>query len=220
MVRRFVLVGLMVTVKSGQVMQLAIGTLLAIVFFFFQLMASPFRDPYDNFLASATSFSIVVSFLCANYFKYSALLDLDDIQDKMSSEQRETFVISDYATLTWILMLSILTTLIATVGIFVVQLRDEVARARHLVRVAKARRLRHVQSGKEVEAPTLVDGRRFHLFLSHVWGTGQDQMRIGTGSSRNPGPSLPCVRPLASLFSLTSPCAPFPPSQSSSDCSR
>lgn len=165
MLRRFLLVGLMVMIESGTIMQLAIGTILAIAFLFLQVMASPYCDAYDNFLASATSFSIVVCFLCANYFKYSALLDLDDIQDKMSDEQRNIFVIRSYTGLTWILALSILAALIISVGIFFEQLRVEVARARQSARVAKARRLRHVHGDHEVEAPPIAaDG--FHLFLS------------------------------------------------------
>ena len=33
------------------------------------------------------------------------------------------------------------------------------------------------ESKRPVDAPTL-EPRHFHLFLSHVWGPGQDQMRI------------------------------------------
>jgi hypothetical protein len=32
--------------------------------------------------------------------------------------------------------------------------------------------------GAEVNVPELTTDAHFHLFLSHVWGTGQDQMRI------------------------------------------
>jgi len=39
-----------------------------------------------------------------------------------------------------------------------------------------ARRLRY-RDGSEVQAPRLGNGE-FHLFLSHVWASGQDQMRI------------------------------------------
>ncbi len=39
------------------------------------------------------------------------------------------------------------------------------------------RRLRY-NDGGEVSAPSLQAGLRYHLFLSHIWGTGQDQMRI------------------------------------------
>ena len=48
-------------------------------------------------------------------------------------------------------------------------------------RAAKARRLLYVASKQQVMPPLLSDtgtGRRYHIFLSHVWGTGQDQMRI------------------------------------------
>jgi hypothetical protein len=44
-------------------------------------------------------------------------------------------------------------------------------------RAGKARRLRYVQTKAEVTAPHIADDH-YHLFLSHVWGTGQDQMRI------------------------------------------
>ena len=40
------------------------------------------------------------------------------------------------------------------------------------------RRLRYRSDDEEVELPAPRDGNDFHLFLSHVWGTGQDQMRI------------------------------------------
>ena len=48
---------------------------------------------------------------------------------------------------------------------------------------SKARRLRFFSTNLSVPAPKLIvqeeDGPRyFHVFLSHVWGTGQDQMRI------------------------------------------
>ena len=45
---------------------------------------------------------------------------------------------------------------------------------------SKARRLRYGKTGLSVPAPPLPaveaeHGKHFHIFLSHVWGTGQDQ---------------------------------------------
>ena len=40
-----------------------------------------------------------------------------------------------------------------------------------------ARRLRYRNRHDEVGAPPIGAGG-YHLFLSHVWGTGQDQMRV------------------------------------------
>jgi hypothetical protein len=53
----------------------------------------------------------------------------------------------------------------------------EQARQRHEALAAKARRLRSRPDGTMVHAPSIEQGG-YHLFLSHVWGTGQDQMRI------------------------------------------
>ena len=36
---------------------------------------------------------------------------------------------------------------------------------------------RYAKDDREVPAPA-VESDGYHLFLSHVWGTGQDQMRI------------------------------------------
>ena len=48
----------------------------------------------------------------------------------------------------------------------------------------KARRLRHVDTDEMINPTVLVSGRHnapgeeFHIFLSHAWKTGQDQMRV------------------------------------------
>ena len=41
----------------------------------------------------------------------------------------------------------------------------------------QARLLRYQKDGAPIDAPPIKE-EGFHLFLSHVWGTGQDQMRI------------------------------------------
>ena len=83
-------------------------------------------------------------------------------------------------------------------GVLVVQqVGRERMRTRKEARAARARRLRFLRSGDEVELgepklphktpPTFKPSaafatrehhQKFHLFLSHVWGSGQDQMRI------------------------------------------
>ena len=46
-----------------------------------------------------------------------------------------------------------------------------------LCEVRKPRVLCYTDSREPVSLPTL-QGAAFHIFLSHVWSTGQDQMRI------------------------------------------
>ena len=68
-------------------------------------------------------------------------------------------------------------------GIFVAQSVSELARLRREALTDKARRLRYVDDDSVVEVPTIPPGE-FHLFLSHVWGTGQDHVRNSHQSSR------------------------------------
>jgi len=175
MLRRFVLVGLMVLMQDTM-MQLLIGMLLAAAFLLFQVQAAPYMSMTDNLLAAASSFCLVVVFLSSIAFKYTVLVDVPDIQTIMSSEQRGLYVLNQEL-LTAITILSVLGALIASAAIFVLQLFAEQERHRREVLASKARRLRYKSNNKEVKAPT-IGPDEFHLFLSHVWGTAQDQVRI------------------------------------------
>ena len=65
MLRRFILVGLMVVVYNGKMLQLQLGTLIATMLLFFQVQAAPFRAMSDDFLGAAASFSLLIMFLCS-----------------------------------------------------------------------------------------------------------------------------------------------------------
>ena len=105
------------------------------------------------------------------------MFDLEDVQEKLSREQKGTFVI-DTGVLTIIVVGSIMLSLVFAAGLFLVQLAVEAKRARNEALANKARRLRFVKDDQEVPAPPLATKGGYHTFLSHVWGTGQDQMRI------------------------------------------
>ena len=169
MTRRFVLVGLMVLVQDSM-MQLVIGTLLAAAFLLFQVQASPYINMTDDLFASAVSFCLVVVFLVSASFKYSSLIDLPDIQNKMSNEQTDLYVLNQ-AQLTGIIIGAAYGALMVSGSIFTVQFAAEGARRQREALASKARRLRFVETQAEVEAPE-IDGK-YHLFLSHVVSTQQ-----------------------------------------------
>jgi hypothetical protein len=162
MLRRFVLVGLMVLMQDTM-MQLLIGMLLAAAFLLFQVQAAPYVSMTDNLLAAASSFCLVVVFLSSIAFKYTVLIDIPDIQSKMSSEQRDLYVLNQEL-VTVITILSVLGALIASAVIFVLQFFAEQERRRREALASKARRLRYKSNNKEVEAPT-IGPDEFHLFL-------------------------------------------------------
>ena len=173
--KRFVLVGLMV-LAQGTIMQIIIGTLLSATFLLAQVQATPYRDGSDDFLASSASFGLVAIFICATAFKYMELTELEDIQSKMREEQKQIYS-ADPLLLTVIMGACVFGTLLLSCALFISQAATEGARLRREARAGKARRLRLKKNNEEVEEPP-IESDHFHLFLSHVWGTGQDQMRI------------------------------------------
>ena len=114
-------------------------------------------------------------------FKFNNLTELQDIRNKMSATQ--TLMYSPNATaLVLLTIISIFTTLGA--GMLITWLNVVNERRRLILEDlrSKARRLRHVSTKLSVHAPPILahdedpDGpAHFHIFLSHVWGTGQDQ---------------------------------------------
>ena len=109
-------------------------------------------------------------------FKDHELVGLDDIQARLSNEQRDTYVVNQRG-LSLLMMGSVLGALLVSVMIFAVKVTVEGVRLRREALSSKARRLRYKSSHVEVSVPE-VDHGHYHTFLSHVWGTGQDQMRI------------------------------------------
>jgi len=175
MLRRFVLVGLMV-LAQGSMVQLVMGTLLSAFFLLFQIQASPYASMADDFLASAVSFGLVTVFLCSIAFKYDSLVGLEDISSKMSIEQQGYYIVNQML-LSIIMLASVVGALVFSLVLFVVQFGVEARRLQQEVQSLKARRLRYKTSDMQAHAPAIAQ-EGFHNFLSHVWGTGQDQMRI------------------------------------------
>ena len=116
MARRFVLVGLLSVIKPGTIVQIYLGTIACVVYLVVQLQVRPscvsprphvlqvhrsLRVPYsqarpyhndgDNFLALACSFSLLILLMCSVLYKYDSLVESEDIQLKMSREQKEDY---------------------------------------------------------------------------------------------------------------------------------
>ena len=193
MLRRFLLVGVFVVVRQGTVEQLAYGALVAILYLVIQLQAAPYRNEADQHMAAACSLCLVVLFVCCIFYKYGALTQLDDLQERMSVEQRSDYVVP-YVSLSAVLLLSCAGAIIALGVIIVVQVAQEAERVRQETQAKSTRRLRRQADGKEVELSAIEPaegGRSYHLFLSHTWAQGQSEMRIVKDRLRE---LLPTVR--------------------------
>ena len=76
------------------------------------------------------------------------------------------------------LLLSILSSFLLSTVVLAYAIDGERKRTFKEQAATKNRRLRFVDSSKEVPTPLDEEEFEYHLFLSHVWATGQDQMRI------------------------------------------
>ena len=89
MFRRFLLVGILVTVKQGSVEQIAYAALISMVYMALQISASPFRKPSDDSFASGCSVCLSVLYVVCIFYKFAALTDLDDVKNAMTTEQKQ-----------------------------------------------------------------------------------------------------------------------------------
>ena len=89
MLRKFLLVGLFVTVEPGSITQIAVATIITAVFMLVQLQTKPYKSETDDYLASSCSFAMLMMFFCSVIYKYVDLTDTQDVLDKMSLEQQQ-----------------------------------------------------------------------------------------------------------------------------------
>ena len=176
MLRRFLLVGVAVVISPGSLTQLAVGTVVSLAHMMVQIQARPHRHTSDVFVALSASLSLVVLFVCCTNLKAGTLAELDAVIS--SPALKATFTVPE-TLISIALLLAIAGSLAFSAFLLVYQLRDErraeAERKRLEMHEAAARRLCSVDGTPVEIAPP---SRDYHVFLSHVWGSGQDQMRI------------------------------------------
>jgi hypothetical protein len=100
-------------------------------------------------------------FFCCVIYKYDELTSSDDLQLKMSSEQRKNFIVPDWV-LNMLLLHSVWSSLLVAGGVVIAQVAADARQN------AKLKRLKYVQTSLWAECKPLFDPQAFHLFLSHA----------------------------------------------------
>ena len=187
--RRFFLVGLFIIFpfRQGSVMQVATANIFALIYLVLLLQAMPYRSSFHNYLALGCSLALTVLLQCTIFYKYQSLIELPNIAARMSHEQVDDYEVPGVL-LSGLFIASVFGALAFSAVLLVIQVGKEHRQRLREARTAKARRLSWAADGTEVELgePVLHPVERtmgqtpgsFHIFLSHAWGTGQDQMRI------------------------------------------
>jgi len=184
MTRRLFLVGVFSLYPApGSLAQIVSGTLLCAIYVFLQQQASPYASISDDYVAKACTFFLLLLFGCCVLFNLISLLEQPELASLLSESQRQ---LVNLPLLAEICLAAVAGAILVTIVIVVLQIRDEERRRIREAKASLARRLRIVRNEKEAYlAPIKLTSEMralnctgFHLFLSHVWGTGQDQMRV------------------------------------------
>ena len=163
LMRKLTLTGFLFLVDQRRVLlRIVIALLLSTAHIVLLTVAQPYKQASTAIVAIACSVAVQFTLLVALLVK---------MYNEMPPEQTASFFGFDSAMpLVAIIFGFNVAVLFVAAALILYQLQLE-------RQAQTARRLRK-QDGSEVAAPALASGNAFHLFLSHAWGSGQDQMRI------------------------------------------
>ena len=149
---KLILVGFLSLLEPGAWTQLFVAVLCSLGSFLLQAHVAPYMRASDNFFAFLTAAMLVLVLLGSLELQSGALAPRLDIS--------ETVVVV-------VLFVATLGVVLVAFIFFVMEVHE----------VRKQRVLCYKDTGRRVRLPTLQNGN-YHIFLSHVWSTGQDQMRV------------------------------------------
>ena len=159
--RKLFLVGFAALIMPGSIEQAAMAFVASLIFLLAVSVAQPFRSDADNNFAKFTSFSITAIFFFTVILKVGVLVEhVDRVQ------LRNRFGL-DMELVTVGMLISILGASVLAVGIAAAQIVGTV----QLPTIK-------LKATNEAPALPLQTIHEFHMFLSHVWGTGQDQCAL------------------------------------------
>ena len=152
---------------QGGMEQLLVALMVALTLTMCQLSAGPYTRPTDNTLSVLSGVAYCFLLLGALTLKLSSIAE--ELGDQLSDQLQGIFSVSTGP----VLLVLFCSILISTVFSIAVTLREAVIDLRQP-------KLRFTASNGLVHLP-LQPGKTHHLFISHVWGSAQDQARVLRG---------------------------------------
>ena len=159
--KKLALVGFASLVEPGSIYQLVSAFLFSLVHMLLISVAMPFKDDSDNYFAKACGFALSTVFFFSVVLKVGVLAEAVDTVLTVDLRRRYVF----NAALVSIGMIAAIVGALALATLMAFH---------QLVKEARKPLIRTVATKAIPDIP-LQQGHRWHLFLSHIWGTGQDQ---------------------------------------------
>ena len=158
---------------SNKLLRLFIGLLVALFGLTVQLAAQPFRKRTDDAIASVVRLMLVLFFVLGIMVKLCDTEGANTVHNLLGAQVAASdfcFTLIGVATteaVAWLILTAGLLVVLVPLGMFVQKL-------------AFSQSIPVLRDARTMEPPVLLlgPGKRYHLFLSHVWSTGQDQCAI------------------------------------------
>ena len=162
--KKLFFVSLIRMVAPGSLSQLLVALVVALSLLVVQLTSAPYKLATDNFLGLLSSIAYVLLLLGSLTIKIGSLFSA--LGDQLSPQLRQASSVPD-GPLLLVLLASTLTSIVFSTAVLM----------REALRAWRQPKMRYTISGAVVFLP-LPPGKSHHLFISHVWGSGQDQARV------------------------------------------
>lgn len=156
-----VLVGFAVLIQPGSLLQIVSAFVIALVYMLLIAIAQPYKNVGDDIFAKACNFSLSSLFLFCVVLKVGELTE--EVDDQINEQLRSRFGV-DAVLISAGMTVSIVGALVVAAVMAVSQIIE-----------AARKPLIKLKSTKSVPALPLRSGHKWHMFLSHVWSSGQDQ---------------------------------------------
>ena len=159
--KKLALVGFASLISPGSLMQLVAAFCFCLVFMLIVSTTTPYVHADDNFFAEACAFLLIAVFFFSVILQTGALTDA--VAGSLASDVARRLHV-DIGALSFLLVAS----LVGALGLALLICAEQVVAAARVPTL----RLKQTSSPPELQ---LRGEHRWHLFLSHIWGTGQDQ---------------------------------------------
>ena len=172
MLRCFLLVGAFQLIQAGSLVQISLATTCSFTFLVIQQHAKPYVDVTNDLLALICSFSLSCFLFMVTLFKVDILVEIPSVWMRLSLDLQKKYDLPSTPLAFTMLAIVLASSIFATALVVVQALVDLEANRRK-----QLQRLR-LKEDKSEAIPPKLPSNEYHIFLSHCWSSGQDQMRV------------------------------------------
>merc|ERR1740130_1965614 len=159
--KKLFLVGIMVRIQNDTIVQLGVAMVFTMIFMLVASIAAPFRKQENDY------FAVTCNFLLTAVFLFCIMLKVKTVAETLDPGELYNRLFFDEFLIGGCLLVCIVGALFLACALSV----------QTIIQAARVPAFRLLSTGNRPEL-ALAKGHKWHIFLSHIWGTGQDQCAV------------------------------------------